>query len=126
MVGKLIMGDIDYKQVIIFRKDLSLSKGKIAAQSGHAAVSAAIEARTHYRNWFKAWILEGQRKIAVKVKNEKELLKFKEYAVDLGLPNALIVDRGLTEIPEGTITCLGIGPAPAEKIDRLTGELKLL
>ena len=126
MVGKLIMGDIDYKQVIIFRKDLSLSKGKIAAQSGNAAVSAAIEARTHYRNWFKAWILEGQRKIAVKVKNEKELLKFKEYAVDLGLPNALIVDRGLTEIPEGTITCLGIGPAPAEKIDRLTGELKLL
>ena len=126
MVGKLIMGDFDYKQVIIFRKDLSLSKGKIAAQAGHAAVSAAIEARTHYRNWFKAWILEGQRKIAVKVKNEKDLLKFKEYAVDLGLPNALIVDKGLTEIPEGTITCLGIGPAPAEKIDRLTGELKLL
>jgi PTH2 family peptidyl-tRNA hydrolase len=70
--------------------------------------------------------MEGQRKIAVKVKNEKELLKFKEYAVDLGLPNSLIVDKGLTEIPAGTITCLGIGPAPSEKIDRLTGELKLL
>jgi PTH2 family peptidyl-tRNA hydrolase len=126
MVGKLIMVDFDYKQVILFRKDLSLSKGKIAAQAGHAAVSAAMNARIHYRKWFKTWIMEGQRKIAVKVKNEKELLKFKEYAIDLGLPNALIVDKGLTEIPEGTITCLGIGPAPAEKIDRLTGELKLL
>ena len=105
---------------------LNLSKGKIASQAGHAAVSAAMEARIHYRNWFKAWMLEGQRKIAVKVKNERELLKFQEDAVGLGLPYALIIDRGLTEIPEGTVTCLGIGPAPADKIDRLTGELKLL
>jgi PTH2 family peptidyl-tRNA hydrolase len=126
MVGKLIMDNFEYKQVIIFRKDLNLSKGKIAAQAGHAAVSSAMEARIHNKNWYKGWIMEGQRKIAVKVKNEKELLKFKEYAVDLGLPNSLIVDRGLTEIPAGTITCLGIGPAPSEKIDRLTGELKLL
>jgi len=126
MVGKLIMDNFEYKQVIIFRKDLNLSKGKIAAQAGHATVSSAMEARIHNRNWYKAWIMEGQRKIAVKVKNEKELLKFKEYAVDLGLPNSLIVDKGLTEIPAGTITCLGIGPAPSEKIDRLTGELKLL
>ena len=126
MVGKLIMDNFEYKQVIIFRKDLNLSKGKIAAQAGHATVSSAMEARIHNRNWYKAWIMEGQRKIAVKVKNEKELLKFKEYAVDLRLPNSLIVDRGLTEIPAGTITCLGIGPAPSEKIDRLTGELKLL
>jgi PTH2 family peptidyl-tRNA hydrolase len=126
MVGVLTLGDFDYKQVIIFRKDLILSKGKISAQAGHAAVSAALEARKHHRNWFKAWLLEGQRKIAVKVKNEKELLKFEKHAIDLRLPNALIVDKGLTEIPEGTITCLGIGPAPAEKIDRLTGELKLL
>lgn len=119
------MSDFDYKQVIIFRKDLNLSKGKIAAQAGHAAVSSATEARIYNKNWYKAWIMEGQRKIVVKVKNKKELLKFREYAVDLGLPNSLIVDRGLTEIPAGTITCLGIGPAPSEKIDRLTGELKL-
>ena len=126
MVGKLIMDNFEYKQVIIFRKDLNLSKGKIAAQAGHATVSSAMEARIHNKNWYKAWIMDGQRKISVKLKNEKELMKFKEYAVDLGLPNSLIVDKGLTEIPAGTITCLGIGPAPSEKIDRLTGELKLL
>jgi len=120
------MGDFEYKQVIIFRNDLKLSNGKIAAQAGHAAVSAAIEARKYHKSWFDSWLFEGQRKIAVKIKNEKELLKLKEFAVDLGLPNSLIIDRGLTEIPEGTLTCLGIGPAPAEKIDRLTRELKLL
>ena len=64
--------------------------------------------------------------MAVKVKDEKELLALEEQANDLGLPNALIVDRGLTEVPPDTVTCLGIGPAPAEKIDRLTGKLPLL
>ena len=47
------MSDFDYKQVILFRKDLKLSKGKIAAQAGHAAVSAAIEARKFHKCWFQ-------------------------------------------------------------------------
>ena len=120
------MGEFEYKQVIVFRSDLKLSKGKIAAQAGHAAVSAAQEAHKHHRGWWEEWIFEGQRKVAVKVKDEKELLELERQANDLGLPNALIVDRGLTEIPPDTITCLGIGPAPTEKIDRLTGQLPLL
>jgi PTH2 family peptidyl-tRNA hydrolase len=120
------MGEFEYKQVIVFRSDLKLGKGKIAAQAGHAAVSAAEEAHKRHRGWWDAWLFEGQRKIAVKVKSEKELLELEEQAKELGLPNALIVDRGLTQIPEGTVTCLGIGPAPTEKIDRLTGKLPLL
>jgi PTH2 family peptidyl-tRNA hydrolase len=120
------MGEFEYKQVIVFRADLKLSKGKMAAQAGHAAVSAAEEARKRHRSWWEAWLYEGQRKIAVKVKDEKELLELEEAANDLGLPNALIVDRGLTEIPPDTVTCLGIGPAPEEQMDRLTGKLPLL
>jgi PTH2 family peptidyl-tRNA hydrolase len=120
------MGEFEYKQVIVFRSDLKLSKGKIAAQAGHAAVSAAEEAHKRHRGWWEAWINEGQRKIAVKVKNEKELLELESQASELALPIALIVDRGLTEIPPDTITCLGIGPAPTEKIDRVTGKLPLL
>jgi PTH2 family peptidyl-tRNA hydrolase len=120
------MGEFEYKQVLVFRSDLQMSKGKIAAQAGHAAVSAAQDAFVHHKKWWEAWIFEGQRKIAVKVVDEKELGELEEAANDLGLPHALIVDRGLTEIPEGTVTCLGIGPAPAGMMDRLTGKLKLL
>jgi PTH2 family peptidyl-tRNA hydrolase len=120
------MVEFEYKQVIVFRSDLKIGKGKLAAQAGHAAVSAAEEARKHHRVWWDAWLFEGQRKIAVKVKDEKELSELESAAKDLGLPNALIVDRGLTQIPEGTVTCLGIGPAPEVLVDKLTGKLKLL
>lgn len=120
------MSEFHYKQVIVFRSDLKMGKGKIAAQAGHAAVSAAEEARKHCKEWWKAWIKEGQCKIAVKVESEKELLDLDKQAKELALPCALIIDRGLTEIPPGTITCLGIGPAPAEKMDKITGMLLLL
>jgi peptidyl-tRNA hydrolase, PTH2 family len=120
------MGEFEYKQVLVFRADLKMGKGKLAAQAGHAAVSAAQDAYVHHKKWWEAWLFEGQRKIAVKVSTEKELSELEEAADDLGLPHALIVDRGLTQIPEATVTCLGIGPAPADKIDRLTGKLQLL
>jgi len=120
------VAEFRYKQVIVFRSDLKLSKGKAAVQAGHAAVSAAEEARKHRKGWFEDWFEEGQRKIAVKVKNEKEMHQLEMQAKELGLPCALIADRGLTEIPPGTVTCLGIGPAPSERVDRLTGNLPLL
>ncbi len=120
------MSEFEYKQVLVFRIDLKMSKGKIAAQAGHAAVSAAQDAFAHHKKWWEEWLYEGQRKIAVKVQGEKELGELEAEADEMGLPHALIIDRGLTEIPAGTITCLGIGPAPSEKIDRLTSKLPLL
>jgi PTH2 family peptidyl-tRNA hydrolase len=115
-----------YKQVIIVRTDIKMSKGKIAVQVAHAAVTATDIARKEFVDWFKAWIREGQCKVALKVDSEDDLLALKEKAKTLKLPHALIVDRGLTEIPPGTTTCLGIGPAPLEVIDKLTGSLPLL
>jgi PTH2 family peptidyl-tRNA hydrolase len=124
--GISTMREFEYKQILVFRQDLQLSKGKIAAQAGHAAVSAAQDAYNHQKKWWEAWLYEGQRKIAVKVADEKALRELEKAAEDVGLPHALIVDAGLTEIPEGTVTCLGIGPAPADRVDRLTIKLRLL
>ena len=115
-----------YKQVIVLRTDLNMSKGKMAAQAGHAAVSAAEEARKNFSDWWRAWIEEGQCKIAVRAESEQELLELQKKAKELRLPSALVIDRGLTELPPETITCLGIGPAPSSQIDEITGKLHLL
>jgi PTH2 family peptidyl-tRNA hydrolase len=42
------------------------------------------------------------------------------------VPSFLVQDAGRTVLLPGTITCLGLGPAPVELLDTLTGELKLL
>jgi len=120
------MSEFKFKQVIVMRSDLKMGKGKIAAQAGHAAVSAAEEARKHFQKWWKVWLEEGQCKIAVKAKSEGELIKLEEEAKEYGLPYALISDRGLTQLPPGTITCLAIGPAPSSEVDKITGKLALL
>jgi PTH2 family peptidyl-tRNA hydrolase len=116
----------DYKLVIVVRTDIKMSKGKVAAQAGHAAVSASEYARKNRPEWWTPWISEGQCKIAVKAKSEQEICELERKARNVGLPVALIVDRGLTEIPPNTTTCLGIGPAPANKVDAITGNLSLL
>ena len=41
-------------------------------------------------------------------------------------PPSALKDMGLTQIPPGTITCIGIGPGPTELIDKVTRHLKLL
>lgn len=115
-----------YKQVIVLRTDLKMSRGKIAAQAGHAAVSAAEEARKKFSDWWRAWMEEGQCKIAVRAGSEQELLELQRKAKGLKLPSALVIDRGLTELPPDTITCLGIGPAPFSQVDEITGKFHLL
>ena len=116
----------DYKQVIVVRNDLQMSKGKLAVQVAHAAVSSTDQARRHHPSWYNSWISDNQRKICVKVNTESELRKIKGNADEDGIPNSLIQDAGLTQLEPGTTTCLGIGPAPSEIIDRYTGDLKLL
>lgn len=115
-----------YKQVIVLRTDLKMSRGKIAAQAGHAAVSAAEKARKEHFSWWNNWMKEGQCKIAVRAGSEEELLELEMKTKKLGLPSNLVIDRGLTELPPGTTTCLGIGPAPSSQIDKITGKLDLL
>lgn len=118
--------DFRFKQVIAVRTDLEMSKGKIAVQVAHASVTASEEARKRKAEWWHAWLDEGQKKVVVKTKSEEELMELERGARALGLPAALIRDRGLTELPPNTLTSLGIGPCPTELVDRLTGGLPLL
>ena len=103
-----------------------MGRGKIAVQCSHAAVSAAEAARARFSEWHEAWMLEGQAKIALKIRELGELLELERGARRLRLPAYMVRDKGLTQVTPGEITCLGIGPAPSQILDTLTGKLSLL
>jgi len=109
------------KQVIVVRRDLKLGKGKLAAQVAHASVSAADKSK-----WKEEWLREGQKKSVLRCEDLNGLMKLLKNAKNYKLPVSLVKDMGRTQIPPGTVTCIGIGPAPEEKIDEITGNLKLL
>lgn len=117
---------MELKQVIVVRRDLKMGTGKTAVQVAHASVLGAESVKSRNRRWFEAWFEEGQAKIAVKVKSLEELMKVKRHAENLDLPIVQVDDSGLTQLPPGTTTCIAIGPAPSDLIDKVTKDLKLL
>ena len=118
--------DFEYKMVIVTRNDLNLTPGKLAAQVAHAAVACTLETKKSNSKWFNKWQSEGAKKVVVKVDCIDDFYPLKEKAERLDIATSLIEDAGHTEIPAGTITVLGIGPAPNNIIDQVTGDLPIL
>lgn len=115
----------DTKVVVVVRLDLDISRGKTAVQVAHAAVMCALESRVKAKPWFDRWIDGGQRKIVVKAQDLKTLRELHARAEQQGLVAVLVQDAGLTEVEPGTTTVLGVGPAPDEVVDKVTGGLPL-
>jgi PTH2 family peptidyl-tRNA hydrolase len=69
---------------------------------------------------------ESFRKICVRVDSLEEFHAIAEAARQAGLETHVIKDSGMTEFKEPTYTAIGIGPDSDEKIDKITGHLKLL
>lgn len=113
------------KQVVAVRTDLGMGRGKIAAQVGHACVMGAEQVRKSHPDWFEQW-WSGQEKVIVRAKDGPELEAIKRHAIDIGIPWCMVTDAGRTQIEPGTVTCISLGPAPSQDIDRITGDMRLL
>lgn len=124
------------KQVLVIRRDLKCRRGKEISQGSHASIawlcnriSPMLENDKHKPKFSKPeieWLTGPFAKICLQVESEKELLEIYQAAKKEGLVCELITDSGKTEfggIP--TNTCLAIGPDYSEKIDKITGHLKL-
>ena len=126
------------KQVIVMRKDLNMRKGKMIAQGAHASMAVILNVmdKNEPDSWelnmktddgLREWITGNFKKICLSVDSELHLLELHMMAKNAGLLCSLIQDSGLTEfggVP--TFTCIAIGPAKDEDIDKITGGLKLL
>ena len=115
--------EFKWKQCLVVRADIKMSCGKKCAQIAHAAIGDYERADKIAR---KAWLDEGQKKVVLKVWGERQLFNLKTTAGRGGTPASIIQDAGMTEIPPGTVTALGLGPARSEDLDRITGDLSLL
>lgn len=134
------------KQVIVVRKDIDMSPGKMGGQCAHAAMGV-------FFNWMKQFsvdiplndnefirqysisaysespefdYIEGSfTKVIVEVENEDELLELYNKASDMGFLTSIITDAARTEFTEPTTTCICIGPISDEDCIGLTDHLKL-
>jgi PTH2 family peptidyl-tRNA hydrolase len=121
-----------FKQVLVVRNDLNMRKGKMVAQGAHASTMFLVHRLCDPDGGAKdqiiqAWLSHGMTKICVRVDSETELLEIAQKATDAGVTVHVITDAGHTEfggIP--TKTCLAIGPDEDEKVNAITGHLKLL
>lgn len=119
------------KQVIVMRKDLNLSKGRLVTQGSHASIAFLTTLIQEYNSEplplsesEKEWVYGTFFKICVGVDSEKELLDIGYQAVNLGLKVRYIQET--MEFDEPTFTCLAIGPNYSSIIDPVTKHLKLL
>ena len=141
-----------YKQIIIARKDLNMSAGKLAAQVSHASMAFltnAIRSNSHYyesehsiyysvefdfeQDLFEQWIDGEFTKCVLKAKNKSQLLKAKTLAEEMGMTEDedffCIYDNCHTELtPEDNgriLTCIGFKPMDSEVIDKIGKKYQL-
>ena len=143
------------RQLIIARKDLNMSPGKLASQVAHASwafLSQKIRNNgermmlsTNYlvpiilqKQIYEEWFCGIFTKTICEAKNLKQLLKAKTIAEDLGLKEGedffLIWDACLTELkPEKydedgtgrTLTCIGFRPLDDETAWKISKKFQL-
>lgn len=136
-----------YKQIIIARRDLNMSPGKLAAQVSHGSMAFLTwMIRNNYSKWisdndtiyysteltfdkdlYEQWIDGEFTKCVLQAKNKNHLLKAKAMAEELGMEEGIdffcIKDNCNTELtPEEdgrTLTVIGFRPMDSETIDKI-------
>lgn len=121
--------DEEVTQYIVLRSDLSMSKGKIAAQAAHAAVNAVAlvlrDGKLRDEAWLAEWLRDAHAKIALKA----DAATFDALVIKLcasGWLFSVVTDEGRTQIPAGSQTAIALQPLPRSLARPLVGHLALL
>lgn len=137
------MSNTKYKQVIVVDKALKMPPGKLSSQVAHASLAAVLSMNEKHYNLeggteylvlsvdsacWKGWFDKNTgrfTKAVLAVKGEDALREIYNN-IPKWIPKSFIVDEGRTVFNgQATATCVGIGPAPADEIDKITGHLSL-
>ncbi|KAL6073921.1 Peptidyl-tRNA hydrolase PTH2 [Balamuthia mandrillaris] len=113
------------KLVLCVRTDLKMTTGKIAAQCSHATLGLYKYGKKHHKELIRLWEAGATPKIALRIRNEEEMMALQAQASSLGLPTHIVSDAGRTQVERGTRTVLAI-LGPKSQVDQVTGQLRLL
>jgi PTH2 family peptidyl-tRNA hydrolase len=126
------------KQAIVVRSDLKMVRGKEDAQVAHASgafvfrqlreqiAAGKTELRVFLTQAERDWIMDSYAKVVLVAHSEEELAEIKRNAEQAGVSVHEIIDAGRTQfdgVP--TRTCIAIGPDYVNRIDPVTGKLRL-
>lgn len=114
--------DDDYKMYVVVNQALGMRSGKVAAQVGHAVsyIVRHLERSQQKHLSYRHWIESGERKIILKASSE-QIVEILEKHTKHCIP---VYDEGRTQIPSGSLTCVGFFPT-SEQYEGLAS-LKLL
>ncbi|CCE61181.1 hypothetical protein TPHA_0A00960 [Tetrapisispora phaffii CBS 4417] len=132
-IESLQLNDVpgEVRLALVIRQDLQMTKGKIAAQCCHAAlqcfrnIAVNSEKISYNPVMTDRWLRNGQAKITLKCPDKELMDELFAKAISLGVNACVIHDAGRTQIEAGSATVLGLGPAPKQVLDLITGDLKL-
>jgi len=107
-----------------------MTPGKSASQAGHAYLGAFIQATGHdagFRQQAQEYASEQPGTKVCLQASLDEVLRLKDRADQLGLPNFLVVDSGHQAFNNGleTTTAWGFGPCTREQAKPIVKKLKL-
>lgn len=116
-------------QYIVIRRDVAMSKGKVAAQAAHAAVNAVVATLAHgsddERRWLHTWFNASHAKVVLKADDGEFQIVLGELR-SRGATFEVVVDEGRTQIEPGTTTALALAPMPRSVAANLVSWLPLL
>ena len=136
------------KQVFIVNSDLKMGKGKIAVQTAHGEVKYIIEAEKMYHHFatfeedseincsnYQDWLHDENnlmKKVVLKATQEEMiiLIGIMELVNECRTKNNIwfdiVFDKGLTQVPANSMTCIVFEPLDEQMADHYTKHYKLL
>lgn len=112
-----------YKLAVVVRNDIVMTTGKLAAQVGHAVHDAVTRCKAEI---LESWEADGSMIVVLEERSEAGLRSVEATARTAGVAVHDVQDEGLTEVESGTWTALAVGPDNVDRIDSVTGRLRLL
>jgi PTH2 family peptidyl-tRNA hydrolase len=108
----------EYVQYYVVNKGLEMSKGKMSAQVAHGATISAMA--LGHLDYFKEWFNNDQKKVVLQG-SEKDMHKILANVMD----SYKVIDNGLTEIPEGSMTVVVLPPMKRSQAQQYVKRLQL-